>query len=93
LIAVGLEGLVRTQGDEMIRKLLLAAGLAAAGWLAFSQRQDVIRYLKIRQMSAGDGHPENVPAGGSRRYTAPAQGTPDGTNNSGSAARGGPAQA
>jgi len=49
----------------MIRnKLLRSAVVAAVGWLAWSQRQDIVRYLKIKQMSAGDGHPGNVPAGG-----------------------------
>jgi hypothetical protein len=55
----------------MVRKaLLLLIPLAAAG-IAASQRQDIIRYLKIKQMSLGSGHPENVPAGGSRAYPKP----------------------
>ena len=52
----------------MIRKALwFMIILTAAGTIA-SQWQDIIRYLKIKQMSAGDGHPENVPAGGTHRY-------------------------
>jgi hypothetical protein len=75
----------------MIRKVLGAAALAGGGLLVASQWQDITRYLKIKQMSAGRGHPENVPAGGSRRYPAPGQGAPDGTGAFGSARRGGPA--
>ena len=77
----------------MIRtKLLRSAAVAAVGWLAWSQRQDIVRYLKIRQMSEGGGHPGNVPAGGSHAYPAPGRGTPDGTGDFVSADRGGPAQ-
>jgi hypothetical protein len=55
----------------MIRKtLLFMVPLAAAGITA-SQWRDIIRYLKIKQMSAGSGHPENVPAGGSQAYPKP----------------------
>jgi hypothetical protein len=55
----------------VIRKaLLLLIPLAAAG-IAASQWQDITRYLKIRQMSQGNGHPENVPAGGSQAYPQP----------------------
>jgi len=77
----------------MIRmKLLSSAAVAAVGWLAWSQRQDIVRYLKIKQMSEGGGHPGNVPAAGSHAYPAPGQGTPDGTGDFASADRGGPAQ-
>jgi hypothetical protein len=54
----------------MMRKVLLVSGLAGAGLLVLSQRQDIVRYLRIKQMSLGQGHPENVPAGGSHRYPA-----------------------
>jgi hypothetical protein len=77
----------------MMRKALLIGGLVGAGLLAASQRQDIVRYLKIKQMSAGQGHPENVPTSGSRRYRAPGQGEPDGTGDFDSAHRGGPADA
>ena len=30
--------------------------------MLYTQRQDIVRYLKIKQMSMGDGHPENAPA-------------------------------
>ena len=52
----------------MIRKALLALITATGAWLLVSQRQDIIRYLKIKQMSQGNGHPENVPAHGAVRY-------------------------
>jgi hypothetical protein len=79
----------------MIRKSLVVlvpaavVGLAAAaGW------PDIKRYLKIKQMSQGQGHPENVPAGGSTAYPAhSADGAPDGTGDFDSASRGGPAAA
>jgi hypothetical protein len=55
----------------VIRKAaLLMIPLAAAG-LAASQWRDITRYLKIKQMSMGTGHPENVPAGGSQAYPKP----------------------
>jgi hypothetical protein len=75
----------------MVGKVLGAAALAGGGLLVASQWQDIIRYLKIKQMSAGQGHPENVPASGSRRYPAPGQGAPDGAGAFDSARRGGPA--
>jgi hypothetical protein len=59
------------RGIQVIRKaVLLMIPLAAAG-LAASQWQDITRYLKIKQMSMGTGHPENVPAGGSQAYPKP----------------------
>lgn len=55
----------------MIRKtLLFIIPLAAAG-IAASQWQDITRYLKIKQMLMGNGHPENVPASGSHAYPRP----------------------
>lgn len=75
----------------MMRKVLLLGGLAGAALAVVSQRQDVARYLKIKQMSMGQGHPENVPAGGSQQYPAAGQGVPDGTGDFDSASRGGPA--
>jgi hypothetical protein len=36
--------------------------------VVFATRQDIIRYLRIRQMSAGQGHPEYVPAMGRAAY-------------------------
>ncbi len=74
-----------------MRKLLLTGVLGAAA-VAVMQRQDIMRYLKIKQLSTGQGHPENVPAGGAQRYPAPGQGAPDGTGDFDSARRGGPAR-
>ncbi len=44
-------------------------GLVAASW------SDISRYIKIKQMSYGDGHPENVPAGGRAAYPRPSDDT------------------
>jgi hypothetical protein len=55
----------------MVRKALLLLIPLAAASVAASQWQDITRYLKIRQMSQGNGHPENVPAGGSQAYPKP----------------------
>jgi hypothetical protein len=76
-----------------MRKVLLLAGLAGAAALVASQRQDALRYLKIKQMSLGQGHPENVPAEGSHKYPAPGRGAADGTGDFDSGRRGGPASA
>ncbi len=74
-------------------KVLLLGGLAGVAFLVASQRQDIGRYLKIKQMSLGQGHPEYVPAEGTREYPAPGHGAPDGTGDFDSARRGGPALA
>jgi hypothetical protein len=74
-----------------MRKLLLMGGLAGVAYLIASQRQDVGRYLKIKGMSQGEGHPEYVPAVGTAGYAAPGDGVPDGTGDFDSARRGGPA--
>jgi hypothetical protein len=42
----------------MIRKVQLFVVPPAAAGLAASQRQEIIRCLRIRQMSSGTGHPE-----------------------------------
>jgi hypothetical protein len=70
--------------------MLWLAVLATAGAI-IKQRPDIARYLKIRQMSAADGHPEYVPAGGSSAYIRPGRGQADGTGDFDSASRGGPA--
>jgi hypothetical protein len=61
--------------------LLVPAALSA---LLASVWPDLIRYLKIRQMSYGNGHPEIVPAGGRSSYPHPSGGerTPDGGTRS-----------
>jgi hypothetical protein len=50
------------------RKALWSLAAVALGTLIASQRQDIVRYVKIKQMSYGNGHPENVPAGGRASY-------------------------
>ena len=77
----------------MVGKVLIAGVVAGGGLLVASQWQDIARYLKIKQMSVGSGHPENVPASGSRRYPEIGRGAPDGTGAFDSARRGGPADA
>jgi hypothetical protein len=52
----------------MIRKALGWLGPALLVALVVTQWQDIIRYLKIKQMSIGSGHPENVPATGRASY-------------------------
>jgi len=52
---------------------------------------DLIRYFKIKRLSAGRGHPELVPVTGSKSYPQrPGRGAPDGTRDFDSASRGGP---
>jgi hypothetical protein len=55
-------------GNVAARKALWSAGAVALGALIATQRQDIVRYVKIKQMSYGNGHPRNVPAGGRIAY-------------------------
>lgn len=50
------------------RKALWLVVPAVAGALVARQWHDIVRYLKIKQMSVGTGHPQNVPAGGRTGY-------------------------
>ena len=53
---------------------------------------DFIRYIKIKRLSRGPGHPEVVPVRGSKAYpAAPGKRAADGTGDFDSASRGGPA--
>jgi hypothetical protein len=76
----------------MFRKglgLLLLGGLAA---FAVGQWQDIERFIKIRRLSLGAGHPELVPAGGRVSYPQDARdGAAEGEGDFDSASRGGPA--
>jgi hypothetical protein len=73
----------------MARKALFLLPVVAAA-LAASQWQEISRYIKLRQMSSGGGHPENVPVEGSHAYpTGPGGGEPDGTGDFDSPSRGG----
>jgi hypothetical protein len=78
----------------MVRKILMVLIPAAAVGAVASLWPDIQRYLKIKQMSQGEGHPENVPAGGTTAYPAyPVDGVANGTGDFDSASRGGPAAA
>ena len=55
---------------------------------------DIVRYIKVKPMSRGAGHPEVVPASGSRVYPRRSgKGAADGTGDFESASRAGPARA
>jgi len=76
----------------MTLKALRVLVSAGATLLIASQWADIRRYLKIKRLSAGRGHPENVPASGRKAYPQrPGSGAPDGTGEFDSASRGGPA--
>lgn len=66
----------------MIRKTLGWLGPALLIALVFTQWRDIIRYLKIKQMSLGSGHPENVPVAGRTSYQQEA-GQPQATEGAG----------
>lgn len=78
----------------MIRKTLPVLVSAGVTLLLASQWNDIRRYLRIKQLSIGQGHPQNVPAEGRKAYPQrPVDGAADGTGDFGSASRGGPALA
>jgi hypothetical protein len=78
----------------MIRKAMPVLVSAAVTLLLASQWSDIRRYLRIKQLSMGQGHPQNVPAEGRQAYPQrPGDGAADGTGDFGSAGRGGPALA
>jgi hypothetical protein len=78
----------------MIRKALPILVSAGGALLLANQWSDIKRYLRIKQLSMGQGHPENVPAEGRKVYPqCPGDGAVDGTGDFGSAGRGGPALA
>lgn len=71
-------------------RVLIPAGSVTL--LVASQWTDIKRYLKIKQLSARQGHPENVPARGRAVYPQiPGSGSADGRGDFDSASRGGPA--
>jgi uncharacterized protein DUF6893 len=77
----------------VIRKARLFLVPTALGLLITSQWPDISRYLKIRQLSQGNGHPQNVPLKGTKAYPQrPGDGEQDGTGDFDSASRGGPAK-
>lgn len=78
----------------MARKTLGVLVPVGAALLVASQWTDIKRYFKIKRLSAGHGHPRNVPAEGRQRYPQhPGGGVADGTGDFESASRGGPAGA
>ena len=75
-----------------MRKGLMVTVVATIAAVLAGQRKDISRYIKIKRLSTGQGHPELVPIGGNTAYpqdSAAAQ--PDGTGDFDSASRGGPA--
>jgi len=54
----------------MARKALRFLLPASVAILAASQWREIARYLKISQMSRGDGHPQLVPAAGQHDFFA-----------------------
>lgn len=78
----------------MVRYVLRLVVPVGAALLVASQWADIKRYVKIKQLSMQQGHPENVPAAGRKAYPQnPGSGAPDGTGDFDSASRGGPALA
>jgi hypothetical protein len=76
----------------VIRKALGLLVLAGLGVMLAGQWQDIERYIKIRRLSLGVGHPELVPAGGRTAYPRnAAEGVAEGEGDFDSASRGGPA--
>ena len=64
----------------MARKALRVLLPASVAVLVASQWREIARFLKISQMSRGDGHPHAVPAGGKHAYTR-RSGAADGTGD------------
>jgi hypothetical protein len=82
------------EGTGMGRKILGAMVPVVLTLLVASTWDDLIRFVKIKRMDAGRGHPEFVPAEGRKAYPQrPGGGTPDGTGEFDSAQRGGPIHA
>jgi hypothetical protein len=57
----------------MARKAVWLLIPTALGAMTASVWPDLMRYVKIRQMSYGNGHPENVPAHGRAAYPHPSE--------------------
>jgi hypothetical protein len=74
----------------MARKALSLLLPVSVAVLAASQWRELSRYVKLRQMSSGDGHPEHVPVEGHHSYPkGPGGGVPDVTGDLDSGSRGG----
>jgi hypothetical protein len=77
----------------MVRRALGILVSAGVVLLVASQWTDIIRYLKIKQLSLPGGHPGLIPAPGRKMYPQrPGSGAADGTGDFDSASRGGPAR-
>jgi hypothetical protein len=75
----------------MIRKTMALAMVVAAGIAIATSWPDIKRFIKIKQLSGEQAHPENVPAEGRTSYPNRHEaGAPDGTGDFDSARRGGP---
>ena len=72
----------------MARKALRVLLPASVAVLVASQWREITRYLKISNMSRGDGHPQAVPVGGKHAYPG-RSGAADGTGDFDSESRGG----
>jgi hypothetical protein len=78
-------------GGNVIRKIVWLSGSVVVGALVAFSWQDMLRYAKMRGISAGKGHPEVVPVEGKTSYPQDAaHATPDGVGEFDSALRGGP---
>jgi hypothetical protein len=77
----------------MARKALLLLLPASVAVAVASQWREITRYVKVAQMSSGDGHPQNVPVSGAQGYSHPGDGDSDGTGQFDSGSRGGPESA
>jgi hypothetical protein len=76
----------------MVGKAIMVVVAAIIVAAVAGQRKDIARYIKIKRLSAGDGHPELVPAHGRTAYPRDhAAAQADGTGDFDSASRGGPA--
>ena len=77
-----------------MRKMLWLSVPAVLGALVASSWQDAFRYVRMKQISLGKGHPEVVPVEGRTAYARDAShAAPDGTGDFDSARRGGPVHA
>jgi hypothetical protein len=61
----------RQKEERTMRKVLSLLIPVGLGLVIASQWADIKRFLKIKQMSQADGHPENVPASGTAKYLQP----------------------
>jgi hypothetical protein len=73
----------------MAHKVLRWLVPASVVILAVTQWRDIVRYLKIEQMSRGAGHPQAAPAAGRHAYPERSGGVPDGSGDFDSGGRGG----